>query len=421
MEVRVMRLCTGNICVLGGGGPNFGEIINVNEDFKSEVKSNCRLRTTPKNKVYINRAGAEIISVVYVCNQNKILENLGTDTQTSLGKGGQGHYNIQMVPEIIESLDTSKNMREDSLLEIEFTPKDLKKNSYYMKPRGDAEYLSNHVALFNMNQCPHAVEGNLLKCLIPSDGVHRHCVDEGYEFSFEDLIISKGRDTLWVPFRCGGPKPVDLYDMGPLLTDIVKQVLVKLVGFARDGRDIEEITSQNVVFMGSIKDPGNPKLVDCQILGSNNGTGFRSLADLIMHCKPSNLREELLSPSVRSFLRCLRNETGTHMRAMVRQDKHKSYSEIGEWKWSKALNSYRMRDGLRGKGQYHKMEVPLEELSPVDFSGDWLNLFKGNISKFVTDQVEKVIKEKGVAFERKKRVACTWFEFLVMYLPGLSS
>lgn len=57
-----------------------------------------------------------------------------------------------------------------------------------------------------------------------------------------------------------------------------------------------------------------------------------------------------------------------------------------------------MRDGLRGKGQYHKMEVPLEELSPVDFSGDWLNLFKGNISKFVTDQVEKVIKEKGYGY-----------------------
>ncbi|XP_026393835.1 uncharacterized protein LOC113288902 isoform X2 [Papaver somniferum] len=213
---------------------------------------------------------------------------------------------------ILGRLSMSMKTSNLKLLEIEFTPKDLKKNSYYMKPRGDAEYLSNHVALFNMNQCPHAVEGNLLKCLIPSDGVHRHCVDEGYEFSFEDLIISKGRDTLWVPFRCGGPKPVDLYDMGPLLTDIVKQVLVKLVGFARDGRDIEEITSQNVVFMGSIKDPGNPKLVDCQILGSNNGTGFRSLADLIMHCKPSNLREELLSPSVRSFLRCLRNETGSH-------------------------------------------------------------------------------------------------------------
>ncbi|XP_026393837.1 uncharacterized protein LOC113288902 isoform X4 [Papaver somniferum] len=168
---------------------------------------------------------------------------------------------------ILGRLSMSMKTSNLKLLEIEFTPKDLKKNSYYMKPRGDAEYLSNHVALFNMNQCPHAVEGNLLKCLIPSDGVHRHCVDEG-------------------------------------------QVLVKLVGFARDGRDIEEITSQNVVFMGSIKDPGNPKLVDCQILGSNNGTGFRSLADLIMHCKPSNLREELLSPSVRSFLRCLRNETG---------------------------------------------------------------------------------------------------------------
>ncbi|KAI3861382.1 hypothetical protein MKW98_000334 [Papaver atlanticum] len=190
--------------------------------------------------------------------------------------------------------------------------------------------------------------------------------------------------------------------MGPLLTDIVKQAFVKLVGFERDGHDIKEITSQNIVFMGSVRDPGIPKLVDCQILGSNNGTGFRSLADLILHCKPSDLREELLSPSVRSFLRCLRNETGVDSWVGEKMKAGESDELLYHPAFLNHQEKYeylkRMRDSLRGEGQYHAMKVPLEELSPVDFSGDWLNLLKGNSHKFVTNQMKKVSKERRYGY-----------------------
>ncbi|KAI3832489.1 hypothetical protein MKW98_002035 [Papaver atlanticum] len=372
-----------------------------------EAKSSCLLRTKPKEKkkVYMVKAGIESIALIYQCEQDKVNCYLykvdaktGSCTLTDTPSVAFDILPSSALLSTVTSLWTSDQKEKGDtvpkyVMEAELSPEDCIENSYYMKLREDPESSATVITLFEPNTHKHIKEGGLLTCFIPSDGLHP-CVHQGYKLSLRDLITSLREDVFWISYYADTHHL--LHDMGPLLLSIVKQVLIQLIRCRRKGGKIKEVNLDNIVFLGSAEDPGIPLLIDCQTCWSDDDTGFNSLANLILECRTYAAETRgVLSPCLHSFCRCLRNDTieGSWIHEKMVADNEEWDHLLCHPVFCDRQQKYeylrRIRDNL--KGQYEEgMTVPIEELAPYDFGGNWLILLQNSTYEFVQDKVADI-------------------------------
>ncbi|KAI3892785.1 hypothetical protein MKX03_000889, partial [Papaver bracteatum] len=176
---------------------------------------------------------------------------------------------------------------------------------------GDFDTFTREVMFCAKNTCPHFInDGNLLTCVIPSNG-SRSCVHERYMMSLQDYIDTFGKGRLWNKFKFDNNVEGCLFDMSTLLSNIILQAYRILIKFRRRGFTIKEVNSLNIVFLEGDNNLEIPKLIACRILGSKGdvSSGFKSLASLILHCMMPEMTEDLLSPCLKSLIKCLNGET----------------------------------------------------------------------------------------------------------------